>query len=267
MAQGHSTVTWIQDTNRAVTPSRIHGTGLQKEPVQSRAATVDEAEDLSDNTSDSSSESMGDNSIDDPVQHLQWANTLPTPLKPDSNQLSQRQKQNLVDMMTNPNEYRGKVIQKLQDWTQRKLQLAGANEAYRNTLDATQQATLGKIDVLLLQELIEKTNHADKQYVEDLKVGFPVTGRISSGNLGIKIEGGQRVNAKPGLGGPKPLERLKQQCWERNMTTLAAAEARAAQQVHDTDLLWKSWDKLQQDIARGVAGPPQEIHAINLEEQ
>ena len=51
------------------------------------------------------------------------------------------------------------------------------------------------------------------------------------------------------------------------MATLAAAEARATKQMEDTELLWKSWDKLQQDIARGVAGPPQELSTINLEEQ
>ena len=99
--------------------------------------------------------------------------------------------------------------------------------------------------------------------MEDLKVGFPVTGRISSGDLGVAIEGGQRVNAKPGLGGPKPLELLKQQCRARNMATLAAAEARATKQLEDTELLWKSWDKLQQDIARGVAGPPQDLSTID----
>ena len=51
------------------------------------------------------------------------------------------------------------------------------------------------------------------------------------------------------------------------MATLAAAEARATKQLEDTELLWKSWDKLQQDIARGVAGPPQDLSTINLEEQ
>ena len=115
-------------------------------------------------------------------------------------------------------------------------------------------ATLCKIDTLLLQELIDKTGHADTRYVEDLKEGFPITGWISTGNLGIEIPGGQRVNAKPGMGGPKPIEHLKQQCWARNMATLRSAEARSLKSQGDTDLLWKSWDKLQQDIARGVAG-------------
>ena len=127
-------------------PAGVHGTNLYKEPELSRAATPGEAECLSDdNTSDGSFDGAGDSNITDPLQHLQWAGTLPTPSQTDTDPLSQRQKQNLLDMITNKEEYRSRVVQKLQEWPKRKEQLAGgANATYRSTLDATQQATLGR---------------------------------------------------------------------------------------------------------------------------
>ena len=77
--------------NAAVHPTRVYGTGPDKEPVLSRAATIDDAEHLSeDNTSESSFDGTVDSSITDPLQHLQWAGTLPIPLQTDTNPLSQR---------------------------------------------------------------------------------------------------------------------------------------------------------------------------------
>ena len=114
-------------------------------------------------------------------------------------------------MANRPTEYQERVVKKLREWTERKHQLYTKNAQYKQTLDDVQRATQGNIDVMLLQELIDATGHVDTNYVEDLKRGFPVTGSISAGNCGAPIQGGQRVNAKPGLGGPKPIEQLKMQ--------------------------------------------------------
>ena len=101
-------------------PIGVQGTNLYKEPELSRAATPGEAECLSDdNTSDGSFDGTDDSNITDPIQRLEWASALPTTIQTDANPLSQRQKQNLLDMITNPEEYRSRVVQKLQEWTKR----------------------------------------------------------------------------------------------------------------------------------------------------
>ena len=141
------------------------------------------------------------------------------------------------------------MVKKLQKWAERKNQLYTANAQYKQTLDEAQKVTLGSIDVILLQELIDVTGHVDKNYVEDLKRGFPVTGSISSGNWGVPIQGGQRVNAQPGLDGPKPIEQLMKQRRARNMQTLQAAEARLNQH-QDRELQQKTWEKFMQDVEK-----------------
>ena len=215
--------------------------------------------------SEPSCDSQEDNPAQDPLEHLQWARSLPTPCPVHQRPLTDVQIGNLRDMAQNPTEYQKKVVDKLRHWTTRKHQLQEANAQFKQTLDTVQKATLANIDVMLLQELVDTTNHVDTNYVDDLKRGFPVTGSISDGNCGEQIQGGQRVNARPGLGGPKPIDQLKEQCRARNMQTLQMAEARLNNQ-QDHELQLKTWEKFMQDVNKGVASPPVDIDAINLDE-
>ena len=215
--------------------------------------------------SEPSCDSQEDNPATDPLEHLHWAQGLPTPCQANQSPLTEVQIRNLSDMASDPTAYQQKVIRKLQEWTARKHQLYEANARCKQTLDTVQQATLENIDVMLLQELVDATDHVDKNYVGDLKRGFPVTGSISDGNCGVPIQGGQRVNTKPGLGGPKPIEQLRKQCRARNMQTLQTAEARLTSQ-QDRELQQKTWEKFIQDVDKGVASPPQDIDSINLDE-
>ena len=267
MVSHNGTSTSIQIGSQALV-SRVPGMGTEKDTWLSGYAPDENADGVSESeASCGSCGSQADSQIRDPLQHLEWATQLPPPLQSNTRLLSPKQTENLQHMASDPDSYQRSVMAKVEKWTKRKEELHKAHEHFRSTLDDTQRATLGKIDVFLLKELIEATGHTDTKYVEDLMVGFPVTGSISTGNLGTPIPGGQRVNAKPGLGGPKPLDRLKTQCKARNMATLEAAEARLHKHQTDQDLLQKSWDKLQQDISRGFVGQPQEISSVDLETQ
>ena len=166
--------------------------GTYKEPWLPRAAPSGEAEQTSDaESSDGSFDSHGDSCITDPIQHLAWATSLPPPFQPDSSPLSPKQTQNLQNLAADPTAYQRHAMDKIEEWTLRKKQLEKANDHFRSTLSDTQRSTLGEIDVFLLKELIESTGHTDTRYVEDLTSGFPVTGRISTGNMGTPIPGGQ----------------------------------------------------------------------------
>ena len=77
-----------------------------------------------------------------------------------------------------------------------------------------------------MEEMLVASGHVDSEYVQDLSQGFPVTGRLSDGDCGRPIPGGQRVHGTPGLDGPEPIEDLKRQCYEINMATLKSARAK-----------------------------------------
>ena len=93
----------------------------------------------------------------------------------------------------------------LQFWSKRKEELAAVNQSYRATLKPSEQQVVGKLDFFLLQEMVDASQHVDRDYVAALAQGFAVTGNLDDGSLGVPIAGGQRVHGKPGLGGAPPI--------------------------------------------------------------
>ena len=85
----------------------------------------------------------------------------------------------------------------MQEWAARKQELSSVNQAFRSSLLPERQGTLGKLDVFLMMDMLQKCGHVDQDYVQDLVDGFPLTGNISAGGLGIPVDGGQRVHGKP----------------------------------------------------------------------
>ena len=122
--------------------------------------------------------------------------------------LSPTQLQNLTWMATDPDGYMEYVRTQLQYWTKRKELLREVNSQAKAKLDTDKMATVGHIELFLLEEMLVKANHIDASYVADMVQGFPVTGAISSGGCGRHMPGGQRVHGAPGLNGPEPIEEL-----------------------------------------------------------
>ena len=116
-----------------------------------------------------------------------------------------------------------------------------------------------------MDEILSQAGHPDSQYVQDLANGFNVTSSIDAGSLGDWIEGGQRVNRKPGQGGPENLEELKEQCPFINSETFARAKARIPQSQEDQELAMEAWEMFQRDVERGYASTPVELDSIDME--
>ena len=88
-------------------------------------------------------------------------------------------------MAEQPDMYVNHVVAQLQYWTQRKAHLQEANQRLRDKLPLDKQATVGKIDILLLEEMRVYSGHMDTEYIVDMVNGFPVTGSMSSGGCGL----------------------------------------------------------------------------------
>ena len=144
--------------------------------------------------SEPSCDSQADNPATDPLEHLQWAQSLPMPCKTSSNPLTDKQIQNLQHMANDPTGYQQEVVKKLHKWAERKKQLYTASAQYKQTLDEVQKVTLGSIVVLLLEVLIDVTGLVDRSHVKDLMRGFPVTGSIAAGTCGVPIQGASTPN-------------------------------------------------------------------------
>ena len=114
-------------------------------------------------------------------------------------------------------------------------------------------------------EMLQACHHKDENYIQDLVDGFPLTGNISAGGLGRPVEGGLRVHGKPGQGGAEDVNLLQRKCRELNQSTIAHARARVPTSEEDLTLAHKAWEKLQQDIALGRAGQPQQLEEVDLD--
>ena len=146
-----------------------------------------------------------------------------------------------------------------------KQDLESVNAVHRKSIPAHKRSTLGKLDLFLMDAILAEAEHPDTTYVSDLSAGFNVTSSIEAGSLGELLEGGQRVNRKPGQGGPEDLEELKKQCQAINSETLTRAKTRMPTTEADHDLAAEAWTKFQRDVERGYASEPLELSDIDLD--
>ena len=200
-----------------------------------------------------------------PLEHFAWASALPPVHQDTKAPLSQNQCDLLRSLTVFPEQVYEHITRQLQYWSERKTALAPLNEAYRSTLSTADKATLGQLDLFLMEEMLVAAGHVDTDYVKDLSQGFPVTGRLPDGECGRPIPGGQRVHGKPGQGGPEPLEQLRAKCLKVNQNTLKLAHAKTPSSAEDWALAHAAWEKIQKDIAKGYAGKPVKVSDIDLQ--
>ena len=198
----------------------------------------------SDSEVSSVAESLRDPEFDcmDPLQHLAWAKSQPFPIGRKEGTLSSEQVRTLQKLAKNILGVAAHAKRQLQFWSKRKAELAAVNQSYRSTLKPSEQQVVGKLDLFLLQEMIDASQHVGRDYAQALAQGFAVTGDLDDGSLGVPIEGEQRVHGKPGLGGAPPLSDLKQHCRAINERTLRVARAKLRQHQTDHELLRNVWD-------------------------
>ena len=144
---------------------------------------------------------MDEQPTEDPLVHAAWAQKLPLPEPVVPTPLTPQQVAMVHHHATEPQKLKQAVMDKLKQWTVLKQQFEEVNKIYRASLLPGKQSTLGKLDLFLLDDILTKAGHPDSKYVQDLASGFNVTSIIDAGTLGEWIEGGQRVNRKPGHAG------------------------------------------------------------------
>ena len=149
-------------------------------------------------TEDSQSEGS-DNEIDardgsisatDPADHLSKTLVRTDPLNIQRTKLSQRQEDLLHWMATSPETLVAATTDALEYWRRRKAALASVRENYTANLPAERKGALGKLDLFVLSGMLHQIDHAGVEFVEDLSMGFPITGNLPNGGLSIPKEDG-----------------------------------------------------------------------------
>ena len=91
-----------------------------------------------------------------PLERFAWASQLPPLEAQTPNPLTSNQQALLRKLVTHPGEVQEKVRQQLQHWTDRKSKLAAVTQEYRRTLDEFNLGTLGKLDLYLLKNCLQR---------------------------------------------------------------------------------------------------------------
>ena len=143
---------------------------------------------------------------------------------------------------------------------------AYALERWRQSLPEKQQKVIGKLDPVSLHSLLDKAQHKDRFYLRDLLQGFPITGKVDVGGLGVDIPGGILSRVRKLVDGPLPLQELRSRCAQINQSTLRRALKRFPQTASEVRIAGEVWRKTQKDIELGRAGTPMELHEVNLED-
>ena len=158
------------------------------------------------------------------------------------------------------------VQAQLKRWRVRKQVLAERVRVWRSQLCVSQLHVLGRFDPFLLQELLAEAGHVDWSYVDDLMSGFPISGVLSVGGVGIDVPGGLRCkSATPNTCLPS-LRDLQSRCSEINRETIARARNRVPMTHEDWLLAEEVWKQTEKDIAEGRAGAPISLHEVDLSE-
>ena len=114
----------------------------------------------------------------------------------------------------------------LKEWLAFKHERLAATDAWRSELPPHQRDVIGKLDLSVLQCMLLQSRHEDVQFVRDLLRGFPVTGELGIGGLGVDIPGEMLSRGRRAVQGPMPLETLRARCRELNEVTLHRAAGR-----------------------------------------
>ena len=180
--------------------------------------------------------------------------------------LNPEQIEALYSLTSDPDAVFWRTESVLRHWQTVKQKSADRVQAWRSSLREDQLHVIGKLDLVLIQALLEESHHADKEFVHDLIRGFPVTGKVGIGGLGVDIPGGLLSGGRPAVHGPMPLESLRRKCKMLNEVTIQRAAARKPRDQQELAIAREVWRKTTKDIELGRAGEPLELHEVNLQE-
>ena len=180
--------------------------------------------------------------------------------------LNPEQIEALYSLTSDPDAVFWRTESVLRHWQTVKQKSADRVQAWRSSLREDQLHVIGKLDLVLIQALLEESHHADKEFVHDLIRGFPVTGKVGIGGLGVDIPGGLLSRGRPAVHGPMPLESLRRKCKMLNEVTIQRAAARKPRDQQELAIAREVWRKTTKDIELGRAGEPLELHEVNLQE-
>jgi len=132
----------------------------------------------------------------------------------------------------------------LQYWRRRAVALEEERKLFFSKLPSWKRATVGKIHMPLLAEMLEEAGHTDMHLIRDLVVGFKVVGELDAGEQGVSVEGGRLCHGKPAHFEVPCLEELRASCSEINRLTLAQATP-----CEHAEAVWK---KTKEEVDKGL---------------
>ena len=138
-------------------------------------------------------------------------------------------------------------------WRRRAQELEAERRKFVARLPKRLRATVGKLHIPLLREMLLACGHEDIALIEDILKGFPVTGPMCAGGVGVQEAGGVRTHRKPAHDVVPDIQELKASCRERNQQTLQ--QARVDQHAGEI------WEKSKEERKKGMLG-----HFIPLED-
>ena len=141
-------------------------------------------------------------------------------------------------------------------WKRRAQELEGERRRLAKSLPKRMAATIGRLHIPLLRELCEAAGHEDLSLIDDLLHGFPITGPLDAGGVGVPVEGGKRTHGRPAHGAAPDVEMLRSRCQEINTRTLASAVPDAC--AKDV------WQKTKAEETAGMVGALRQIHELDL---
>jgi len=202
------------------------------------------------------------NLTDNPVDHLATVVAeAPGPMNSWC-ELTDKQSEVLNFIARWSDKWKAKVRASLQRWRGNKAAQETKLLAFRADLPAAVEATIGKIDPFILQEMVEASGAVDSNYVQDFLCGFPVTSVVGAGGAGTPIPGGQQTHGKPANGHVPCLEDLRRDCAKINQRTISRASARKPQSAEQEKLAKETWQKVEADIEKGRASQPMELDSF-----
>ena len=169
-------------------------------------------------------------------------------------------------MSQKPTEWKRTVADSLHVWSQEADRWREALDKFRRNLSDECRSTVGKLDPFILTSMIKASGHIDRDYVEGLLTGFPITGSVDSCGTGTPIPGGQRSHRRPAYGVVPQLNELRSKCKEINQKTVKRAQSRIPKTVEEHKLASATWEKVLTETAKGRTGLPVDLESFDLEE-
>lgn len=199
-----------------------------------------------------------------PLAHLKGSLKVLTEEREKNSCLSARQIDLIKCICKDRETWYQEVMEALRHWVRRKQFYSPYLEKFKEALPEEVQATIGKVDPFIIDDMVKESGHSDVTYIRDFLTGFSIADNIYGGRVGEVIEGGQKVHGKPANGDVPELQTLKNRCEEINIRTIQRAQARMPKSRDDWEMAWTAWKKLGKDLEMKRISSPIEVDRIDL---